>query len=697
MPVNLWFGGLGYRLSFDIGGTFTDLVIVDESSGESWVLKLPSTPRDPAQGVLIGLAKLLETTGIPAKEVVSAMHATTIVTNTVIERKGAKTALITTLGFRDVLEIGREKRVTIFDIFEERAEPLVPRRWRLEATERIGPDGEVVIPLDKTSARKLAKEIAANRIESVAICLLHSYANTTHETELEQILRNASPMLPISRSSSVLPEWREFDRTSTTVINAYAVPRTRRYMYEVESQLRALGYESRLFIMQSNGGLMAVDTAAEYPVRMIESGPAAGALAAAFYAKLSGMIDILSFDMGGTTAKCCLILDGEPRVTSDFEVTGYLGRKGGGYPVKTPTVDLVEIGAGGGSIAHAESGLLKVGPESAGADPGPACYPSGGERPTVTDADLVLGYLNPDYFLGGAMKISLEKAQAAIERLVCQPLALSLVDGAKGIHDVVNANMAQAMRVVSVERGEDPSRLTLFAFGGAGPVHAARIAVKLRIPRILIPLAAGATSAYGLLVADAKFDLVRTHMGGARELDLKKVSEIYGEMEAENASRLKELGVNKSDKIYSVDMRYVGQAFEVPVRFDTVGSLTPSLLEKAFARTYERYYGFTRPDPIECVSWRLTTFGRVSKPRLELTGQKARESGDPVKGFRKVYFEETAGFSETKILNRYALHKLMTLEGPMIIEEKESTAVVPPGWSATADQYGNLELRFRGR
>jgi len=683
--------GRRYRLGFDIGGTFTDLVIADETTGEIRIAKVPSTPKNPNIGALNGLRRLLTESGVKAEELTFAIHGTTVVTNTVIERKGAKTALIATKGFRDVLEIGRERRVTQYDFFEERLPPLVPRHLRREVDERIAYNGEVLKELNPEEVKALVQEFKKLGIESVAVCLIHSYANPKHEKEIEKIFSEEAPEIRVSCSSDVLPAWREYERASTTVVNAYTRPKTEKYMEELMEGLRKEGFKARLFIMTAAGGIVPVETAAKFPVRILESGPAAGTLAAAFIGELAGERNLISFDMGGTTAKVALVELGKPRITTVFEVGGYRFKKGSGYPVEVPTIDLIEIGAGGGSIAHVEMGLLKVGPQSAGADPGPACYGLGGTEPTVTDADLVLGYLNPDYFVGGEMKLHKDLAVKAIEEHVAKPLGLSVTEAALGIHDVVNANMARAMRAVSIERGRDPRTLAMVAFGGAGPVHANRLAEQNKIGKIIIPLAAGVATAIGMLASDVKFDFVRTYVARVEEVDLSLVKDLYSQMEEEAVRLLEEAEVTEMELIRSVDMRYVGQAYELNVEMPKgeITKETLETLEKSFIKLYEETYGFTTGDPVETVNWRLLAVGKVPRVKVKTLEAKGRAE-DALKGTRKAFFAEYGEYVDCDVYDRYKLLPGVLIEGPAIVEERETTIVICPKSTATVDKYLHL-------
>ncbi len=494
------------RIGIDIGGTFTDLLLVDPASGQTVAGKTLTTPDDPSRAVRTGLEQLLRDAGRSPEEVVQIVHGTTLVTNALIERKGATTALLTTRGFRDAVEIGREHRYDLYDLFLDLPKPLVPRYLRLEVTERVLSDGSIMIPLDRSEVEELGRALARQGIEAVAVCFLHSYLNPAHEREAGAILADVAPSLIVSLSSDVVPEIREYERASTTIANVYVRPVVARYLQRIQTGLQELGSSAPLLIMLSSGGICTVDTAARYPIRLVESGPAAGALAAAHIGTLTGRRSLLSFDMGGTTAKCCLIDNGQPSVTTEFEVSRvYRFKKGSGLPIRVPTIELIEIGAGGGSIARIDSlGLLKVGPDSAGADPGPACYGLGGGQPTVTDADLLLGYLDPEFFLGGRMRLDVAAARAAIGNLG-QRLGLDEIATAWGIHQVVNEQMASAARIHAIEQGKDPRSYAIFAFGGAGPVHAYRVAEILHSPEIVIPLGAGVASTIGFLVAPLAF------------------------------------------------------------------------------------------------------------------------------------------------------------------------------------------------
>ncbi len=689
----------GLRCGIDIGGTFTDIVVVDDSTGRLLIGKLLTTPDDPARAAVDGLTALLREHGLPAAGVTAVIHGTTLVTNTLIERRGARTGLITTRGFRDILEIGREKRYDIYDLFLEMPKPpLAPRRMRREVTERVDHQGEVVEPLDLPGGREAIHGLIRDGVEAIAVCLIHAYANPEHERQLGRLIEEVAPGLPYTLSSDVLPAVREYERTSTTVANVYVKPALAGYLDRMQRALRRLGAPGELFLMLSSGGIGTCDTAARFPIRLVESGPAAGALAAALIGELIGAPSVFSFDMGGTTAKTCLIDDGVPAVTTDFEVDRvYQYKKGSGLPVRVPVIEMVEIGAGGGSLARVDSmGLLKVGPQSAGAEPGPVCYGRGGAAPTVTDADLLLGYLNPDYFLGGNMRLDLDAARGAMETLG-RSLGLTWERVAQGISDVVNENMANMARVHAAERGKELSHYTLVAFGGSGPVHAYEVARKLGLQRLVLPLAAGVTSSVGMLGAPPAFDLVRSYVSRVEDLDWKRIRDLFAEMEGEARRLLAGAGIEGGAVAIerSADFRYVGQGYEVTVPLppgpigDGGGAALVAAFEAEYRRLYQRLTPGARP---EVLSWRVRARG--PKPPLSLRAPAAASGarGDALKGSRRVYFPEANGFVDCPVYDRYRLAVGQRLAGPVIVEERESTGVLGPRAHIEVDEYLNLRV-----
>lgn len=658
-----------------------------------------TTPHDPAAAVLQGVRELLDQAALSPQHVSHLVHGTTLITNAIIERKGAKTGLITTKGFRDALEIGRERRYDIYDISLENPQPLVPRFLRREVTERLDHGGQVLIPLDPTEVRSVIQELVDAGIEALAVCLLHSFRNPAHEQLVKQIATDYFPRLTCSLSCEVMPEIREYERTSTTVANVYVKPLARQYLNKLNTDLRALGVPRDMFIMLSNGGITSCDVAGEYPIRLIESGPAAGALAASFYSTQQQLDRVISFDMGGTTAKICLIDGGRPMLTTDFEAARvYRFKKGSGLPLKVPVIEMIEIGAGGGSIARVDGlGLLKVGPDSAGSQPGPVCYGQGGTEPTVTDADLVLGYLSPDYFLGGKMRLDRDAAERAIADKIARPLKLDVLRAAWGIHQVVNENMANAARMHLVEKGRDPRDSHLIAFGGAGPVHAYQVAERLKLKTVVCPLAAGVTSAFGMLTAPLAFDFVQSYVTTLSELDFATLERLYADMEDRGRTVLTAAGVEGEITLTRLaDMRYVQQGFEIRVPLPTALSAEhlPSL-RQAFAEEYERLYKRLNPGvEIEVVNWRLLASGPRPQVTLPSPDRPDHTLEAAHKGERKVYFPEHEGYAPCLVYDRYLLPVGKPFAGPAIVEERECTVVVGPGAQGQVDAQQNLVIRL---
>jgi N-methylhydantoinase A len=685
-----------YRVGFDVGGTFTDFVL-QSPSGELSTGKRLTTYPDPSEACLAGLDALLAQGAIPWSDVAQAVHGTTLGSNVVIERKGRGIGLLTTRGFRDVLIIGREKRYQVYDLQIEKPASLVPRRLIGEVTERILADGTVRTPLDEADARRAIRQLAARGVTALAVCLLHAYVNPAHERRIAAIAAEEAPHLTVTLSHEVSPTFREYERTSTTVVNAYVMSIVRAYLHGLATAMSERGYRGRFFVMQSSGGIATAEAMERYPVRMIESGPAAGALMAAAYGELTGHRDLIAFDMGGTTAKLALIENGRPATTTAFELHRVNNAPGSGLPMNIQAIDLVEIGAGGGSIAQARLGVIAVGPESASSTPGPVCYGRGGAEPTVTDADLVLGYINPEYFAGGAIKLQAGAAARAIEARVARPLGLSLEDAAWGIHTIVNTNMELATRVVSIERGRDPRDLTLVAFGGSGPVHVCRLAQALGIPRIVLPASAGVTAAIGLLAAEVKFDVARTHVRRLDSVDGASLDAMYDEMSDQATAVVRESAVTSDVMVArSADARYVGQGYEVTVPIPS-GRLDAAVLARvrtSFHEVYAARYGYANPaEPVEVVTWKLSAIG--GSPRIALAKAGASSADTRRKATRRAYFPEARGYADTPVYDRYELAAGTSLTGPAIVEERESTTVLPPGVTATVDEYANLIAETR--
>jgi len=685
-----------YRLGCDIGGTFTDFVLLNDETGELRINKCLTTPSDPSDAVEQGVRELEARVPDLTGKLDEVIHGTTLVINAIIERKGAPTGLITTTGFRDVLELGREIRYAPYDIFAEFPEPLIPRRRRLEVDERVRSDGTVLKPLDPKEARDVVRQLLDMDVESIAVCLLNSFENPAHEMMLKEIIEEEAPDLSVSVSYKVLPQIREYERTSTTVTNAYVKPLTGRYLTKLEDRLQSIGIDGKLFIMLSSGGITSVETAAEFPVRIIESGPTAAVISGEYYGKLFNLPEMFCFDMGGTTAKSCLIQGGTAGVVPTFEV-GRVQRfmKGSGLTIQVPVVDLMEIGAGGGSIAKVSRlGTLQVGPESAGADPGPVCYGRGGKDPGVTDADLLLGYLDPDYFLGGEMKLDKEGAKRAVEEKIAGPLGVSFIHAVWGIHDLINETMAAAAKTHIAEKGGNPNVVTVAAFGGAGPVHAYGLAKKLGAPKLIVPPNAGVGSALGFFTAPRAFDLVRSHKVALAEADFSEIEEIFKELEIEGARTLQKSG--EADDIRyerSVDMRFVGQGSEtnVTVPEADVTSLSPDTVRGRFDEIYKKLYGRTYPDsPVEFINFKVRAKlpERLLKlPRME-KGPGTLEHA--IKGQREAYSGISKEFIPHTVYDRYRLFPEAIFQGPAIIEERESTVIVGEDASVSVDEYGFL-------
>jgi len=683
------------RVGVDVGGTFTDFVLVDENRDLIFTGKRLTTSEDPSVAITEGLERLVEEAGTSVPELDAVVHGTTLVANTMIERKGAKIGLITTEGFRDSLEMGREIRYDLYDLFFEKPKPLAPRFLRLAIDERVNSNGEVLRPLDESGLQNAAQHLKEEGVEAIAICFMHSYANDSHERRAKEVLEAAFPNIPITTSTEVAPEIREYERANTACANAYVLPLMQRYLGDLSNKLSALGLKQPLYLMQSSGGIASVETGRKAPIHLIESGPAAGATAGAFYGRLTDTHHLISFDMGGTTAKMCLIEEFEPEHAHEFEA-GRVRRfkKGSGLPLKVPVIDLIEIGAGGGSLARVDNmGLLKVGPDSSGSDPGPVCYGQGGTQPAVTDADLLLGYLSPEYFLGGEMDLNLSSVEGAVQDTLASATGLSVTDVAAGIHSIVNENMAAATRMYIAEKGRDPRRYALVASGGAGPVHAYGMAKLLKINRVICPLGAGVLSALGFLVAAPGTDAVRSYVSRLETLDWNRLNDLLAEMEAEALAQIQEAGADPSTVSIRrrADMRYSGQGFEidVPVPDGKLDESSAATIRQIFLDRYQELFGRQISDlPMEALTWRVYASGPTPNVELNFAGQQIDE--DPAdKGERQVYFPET-GYAACKIYNRYALKPGDSFRGPAVIEERESTAVAGPDTTVSIDKYLNL-------
>ncbi len=677
------------RIGIDVGGTFTDLVAVDEASGLARHFKLPSTPADPALAIADGVAALLDQIGAPGEAIAFLGHGTTVVTNLIIERSGARCALLTTAGFRDVLEIGRQTRPDLYDYTVERAPPLVPRHLRIEIAERLDADGRVLVALDEAAVADAAEALAGAGIEAVAVGFLHSYKNDVHERRAGEILRRLMPHAFIALSSEVLPEFREFERLSTTVINAYAGPRMVRYLDGFAERMAGQGARVTPLIFHSNGGLMSVATAARFPVRTCVSGPAAGVVGAAAIGLEAGFPDLVTFDVGGTSTDVSLVEAGHPAFTAERMVAG--------FPVRVPMIDIEAIGAGGGSIARLDpAGALKVGPLSAGAEPGPAAYGRGGMAATITDANLVLGRLNPAALLGGRLTLDVAAARRAVAEQIAAPLGLSLERAADGILRIATAGMARAIRSISTERGRDLRRFALFAYGGAGPLHAGDVARELGIPRIVVPAEPGTLCARGILHSDLSFDLVQTRIAIAGPEAWPDIATRFDDMTRSAGAMLDRERVAAHDRQahLGVDARYEGQNFEVYVALDGVGmGGEAGPLDAEFVRRFRAahaaLYGYDIPGrAIEIVTLRLKAVGVVAKPKIAAPASAPANDRAGGIGRRRVYFD--ASWVEIPVYQRAGIAAGAQIDGPAVIEEMSATTLVHPGQRATADPAGNL-------
>lgn len=684
-------GDRGYRVGVDIGGTFTDIVVLDEKSGDLSLYKTPSTPRDFWFGVEAGIRKVSDS----MDRVSMIVHGTTVGLNAFLMRRGEKAGLITTRGFRDIYDIGRHNRESMYDLRYRKPEPLVPREHRLEVTERLDARGNVVTPLDEDEVRACVRKFKAEGVRSIAVCLIHSYANAAHEDRIGEILAEEYPEATVSLSHDVAREWREYERTSTVAINAYIRPIVDRYLSNMETQLERQGYMHRLFICQSSGGVSSVEVTKLSPVSTLMSGPAGGAVGTAQVSGLEKIPRAIGFDMGGTSTDVCVSIDGNVLIRTEYKIER--------HPLLVPMVDVQSIGAGGGSIAWVDSvGALNVGPQSAGAEPGPVCYDKGGTEVTTTDANLVLGRLNPDYFLGGEMAVRPDLSAKRLDEKVAGPLKLDRTAAAAGILRVVNTKMAYAVRAVTVERGLSPREFALVAFGGAGPMHACDVAAELEIPTVLVPVAPGQFSALGMLYSDIRHDFAWTFLTKTREVDRATLDERFDSLAKRAGEVLEQEDVPREKRrfVRSADMRYVGQEWSVNVPFGEEAGDTDwqANLESRFHELHKRNYGYSAPEePTEIVNLRLTAVGLVVNPRLrELARGGADHEAQALKGTRKVYFPSLGWNERTPIYERERLLAGNKLAGPAVVEEPGSTTVVPPGWTATVSAYGNMLIRKNG-
>jgi N-methylhydantoinase A len=683
----------------DIGGTFTDMCVLDDD-GIVAVGKTLTTHAEPAAGVESVLRETLTEHRLDPADVTGVVHGTTLVTNALIERRGARTALVTTDGFRDVVEMRREHRYELYDLDLRLPAPLAPRWLRFGVTERMLADGTVHTPLDEDQLRRLARELADHEVEAVAVCFLHSHVNPAHEQAARAVIRDAAPGLRVALSAEVNPEIREFERASTTLANVYVQGLVEDYLADLRDRVHGLGIGPEPRIMLSHGGVATIDTARRFPIRMLESGPAGGALGAVAFGRSAGREDQLAFDMGGTTAKVCLIEDGRPLVSHVFEVDRLKRlRAGSGLPVRAPVIDMIEIGAGGGSVARVDAlRLVTVGPDSAGSDPGPVSYGLGGTACTVTDADLVLGYLDPDHFLGGRMTLDAAAAADAVRTQVAEPMGIGLAQAAWGIHATVNENMANAARVHAIERGRDPAGLPVFVQGGNGPLHGPGVARALGCSTLVVPPAAGVLSALGFLSAALSIDLVRSRHTELAAVEERRAADTFAEMEAEAAGVLLDSGVPADEIVHTrtLDMRFVGQGSEVEVVVPEVGTSWRDEVRRRFAEQYEERFGTLAPADVEVevLTWRVTSRGPRPDARLVLPA--AGPDGDSLVGTRQAWFPETDGYVDAAVHDRRLLAPGAVVEGPALVQEPESTLVLPPGTSCSVEKDGSLLVDLAG-
>ena len=692
----------GYRVGVDIGGTFTDIVVLGPN-GEHFTKKVSSTVRNYALGIVEGLAALFAEHSIDPGAITEVLHGTTVASNAILEMKGARTGLITTHGFRDVLEIRTLRMPRLYDLSWTKPMPLIERHLRVEVDERIDASGQVLRALETSDVERAVRRLLDQDVEAIAVCLLHSYANPVHEQQVKSIIARLAPDLPVCISAEVLPEIKEYERTSTTVINTYVKPVVARYLATLTAELIRMGVRAPVLLMQSNGGLTTARAAAEIPMNIIESGPAAGVVGVQALVRQIGIGSAISFDMGGTTAKASLIENGEVTRALEYSVGGgiMIGSRllsGAGYTLKVPAIDLAEVGAGGGSLLWVDGGgALQVGPQSAGADPGPVCYDAGGTEPTVTDANVVLGYINPKHLVGGALPLRADKAHDAIEKRIARPLGLSVQQAAYGAHLIAASNMIRAIKAVSSERGRDPRAYALVGFGGNGPLFAAGMAQSLGIRRVLIPQAAGVFSSFGLLYSDVAYHVTRTRKTLLREAGPAEIAELFDALAAEASDRLRADGFTAAEIVLtrSALMRYHGQSFEleVPVPETIADQAAIHAMEEAYGLEHERTYGHRAgaDEPVELVTLKVIGTGLPDAPRAATAGQQRLAGRTAMAaGERRAYFGQSHGWLLTRVLDRADL--AIRQPGPCIIEEYDCTCVVPPGCVAELDRFGNITI-----
>ena len=677
------------RVASDIGGTFTDLVCLDESTGEMAVSKASTTPRNFAEGVI----ETLRRAKLVPSDTNFFVHGSTIVINALTERKGAKTGLITTKGFRDVLEITRANRPDLYNMYYTKPKPFVPRQFRLEVRERMNYKGEELEPLSVEDVRTAVDYFKKEGVEAIAVCFLHSYADPSHERQCGEILRELAPGIPVTLSCEITQEWREYERTNTAVLNSYVLPTAQFYLDNLESRLSDMGMAEVYHVMQSNGGTATFDMGKRAPINMVESGPVGGVMGAAVIGKLVGEPNVISFDVGGTTVKTSLVEGGNPRITTEYKIEWR--RNFAGYPILAPTIDIVEIGAGGGSIAWVDgAGALRVGPVSAGADPGPASYGWGGDKPTITDANVLAGRINPDYFLGGEIPLKVDAAQKAMEP-IADAFKISIEEAAMGVIRLADSNMVNALKLISVRRGHDPRDFVMVAFGGGGAMHAGALARELMLKKVLVPTDPAVFSAWGMLMTDLRQDFIRTSIRRTDQIETAELTSFFTEMEKQAMHLMKEQNIQEGSIIFQrfADMRYLGQehTVKVPIPEGRIEPRHMPEINERFHQLHEQAYTFRLESPLELVNYHLTAFGVVKKPALTKIKGEGLSLDAAKKGRRRVNFDEL-GFHDSPIFERDLLPIGEVVRGPMVIEEPASTTVVFPDQKVVRDEYGFLHI-----
>lgn len=684
---------MSYMIGVDVGGTFTDFSLFDTQSGQLSHYKRSSTPEDPSKAIMGGIQEILAEQHIDPMDVSYLAHGTTVATNALIEKKGARMGLITTQGFKDLMEIGWQRRPSLYDLRKPKPESLIPAGMRQEVQERILHDGSVRTPLDEDSVRNAVRCLKAMGAETIAVCTLFSFINPAHEDRIKEIIQEEYPGVYVSASHDLVAEFREYSRMSTTMLNAYLGPVMKKYVHNFERSVQETGIRVAPYVTQSNGSIISIAETVDCPIKTAVSGPSAGVIGAIYIGQQVGLDKIITFDMGGTSIDVSLIEDGKAQLSNDRTVEG--------YPARIPMIDIVTVGAGGGSIAHIdEGGALKVGPRSAGATPGPACYMRGGQLPCVTDANIVLGKLNATKILGGKMDVDRNLAEQAIRTNICDKAGLTLERAAAGIVSVVNSNMVRAIRVVSVERGYDPREFTLMAFGGAGPLHACEVAQDMGIRQVLIPPSPGTLCSLGLLMADTKFDLSCSNLTPAEPAYLDKAQDIFRSLLADGDALLDKEHVerDKREYAYTVDCRYMRQNYEIAIQvaapFDQAA--LEDMIER-FHQEHERAYGYcNREMPVQMVNFRLSAIGVMEKPDLSAAALEPQAALPQPMEVRQVLFDRESEFVDTKVYHRTQLRPGTTLEGPAILEQMDSTCVIPPKWSAYTDAYYNIIALYKG-